>query len=95
MSSNVIFSINGNGRTEAAIPKSIGSVFAGNIVADSTLGYLLNLEPFTQPAANMIVRSNVWADINRTAIGSTEPIDYGINSVVKGCLASAGPWATS
>ena len=96
LSSNVIFSIHGNGRTEAAIPKSVGSVFAGNIVADSTLGYLLNLEPFTQPAANMIVRSNVWADIISSTDGEPEePIDYGINNVVRGHLASAGPWATA
>eukprot|EP01048_Picozoa_sp_COSAG05_P001142 COSAG05_NODE_37_length_27688_cov_18.080394_14_plen_75_part_00 len=45
-SSNVLFEIHGAGSQEAAMIKSVGSVFENNIVADSTLGHLMNLSPF-------------------------------------------------
>ena len=45
-SSNVLFEIHGAGSQEAGMIKSVGSVFENNIVADSTLGHLMNLSPF-------------------------------------------------
>ena len=47
--------------------KSIGSVFEGNVIADSMLGHAFNLCPYIEPAANMIYRANVFANISAAA----------------------------
>ena len=46
--------------------KSVGSVFENSIIADCTFGHLFNLQPFLEPAANMVYRRNIFANISTT-----------------------------
>ena len=51
-SSNIVFGVHGHGLPDAGMIKSVNSVFTNTIVADSTLGFLFNLVPYTQPFAD-------------------------------------------
>ena len=56
----------GKGSEEFSMQKSVGSVFSNNILASSTVGHLLNLDPYIEPAANMDVSRNIFFDVNTT-----------------------------
>eukprot|EP00937_MAST-01D_sp_MAST-1D-sp2_P000988 g988.t1 len=62
-SSNVVHDVHGAGSQEGGMIKSVGSVFENNVVADSNLGHAFNLQPYLEPAANMVFARNVFANL--------------------------------
>ena len=38
-------------------------MFENNIVADSTMGHVFQLTPYLEPAANMVFRLNIFANL--------------------------------
>lgn len=59
------------------------------IVADSILGSILLLTPYIEPAANMVLRQNVFAGINTTSAPGGS-LQYGVNGFTSATLADSG-----
>ena len=91
-SSNIVFGVHGHGLPDAGMIKSVNSVFANTIVADSTLGFLFNLVPYTQPAANMVFERNVFANLTASADGR-DWLDFFIDNHTNATLRHGGAWA--
>ena len=71
--------------------KSVNSVFTNTIVADSTLGFLFNLVPYTQPAANMVFERNVFANLTASTDGR-DWLDFSIDNHTNATLRHGGAW---
>lgn len=63
-----------------------------SIIADSMMGYIAQLTPFIEPAANMIFRRNVFANITTTSAADGK-LAYGTNTLTQGTLATSGSLA--
>merc|ERR1712110_371025 len=66
--------------------KSIGSVFENSIISDSTLGHLFNMNPYIEPAANMVFAHNIFANISGAS-------DFTVNQYTSATLANSGAWS--
>lgn len=85
-SSNIVFSVHGRGSEEGGMIKSISSVCENNIIAYSEIGHLFNIQPYIEPAANMVFARNIFAYISTN---DTTPLDISVNSYTTGVLANS------
>lgn len=89
-SSNLLFNLRGHGLADAGMIKSINCSWENNVIADSTLGALFNMVPYTQPAANMHFNRNIFASVN--ASSDHDYVDYTIDEHTIATLAKGGSW---
>eukprot|EP00040_Diaphanoeca_grandis_P033815 m.207986 g.207986 ORF g.207986 m.207986 type:complete len:1066 (+) comp32998_c0_seq1:2-3199(+) len=88
-SSNIVFEMKGAGSEEGGMIKSVGSIFENSVIADSTLGHLFNIEPYVEPAANIVFQTNIFSNINSTS-GN---LDFSFNINTESTLAHSASLA--
>jgi hypothetical protein len=85
-SSNVVFNVAGKGSEEGGMIKSVYSVAENNILAFSTLGHVFNLQPYIEPAAQMVFARNVFAFLTTN---DTFGMDLSVNGYTAATLAGS------
>ena len=85
-SSNVVFHVAGKGSEETTMVKSIYSVSENNVFAYSQLGFLVNLQPYIEPAAAMVFSRNIFAHLTSS---DSPTLDYSLNGE---CVLEVCSW---